>query len=63
MTRFIFGISIGPSPTFFSMSPTQLPYTVYDAFTSKKFRGNPAAVLLLQPDHSLSDDQLQLIGR
>ncbi|KAJ7312675.1 Diaminopimelate epimerase-like protein [Mycena albidolilacea] len=45
------------------MSPTQLPYTVYDAFTSEKFRGNPAAVLLLQPDHTLSDDQLQLIGR
>ncbi|KAJ7854148.1 hypothetical protein B0H14DRAFT_3449751 [Mycena olivaceomarginata] len=35
------------------MSLTRLPYTVYNAFTSKKFRGNPAVVLLLQPDHSL----------
>ncbi|KAJ7491218.1 Diaminopimelate epimerase-like protein [Mycena latifolia] len=45
------------------MSLMQLPYTVYDAFTSKPFTGNPAAVIVLQPDHGLSDVQLQLIGR
>ncbi|KAJ7704409.1 hypothetical protein B0H17DRAFT_10301 [Mycena rosella] len=45
------------------MAPTQLPYTVYDAFTSKAFAGNPAAIIILQPDHGLSDAQLQLIGR
>ncbi|KAJ7470292.1 Diaminopimelate epimerase-like protein [Mycena latifolia] len=45
------------------MSSTQLPYTVYDAFTSKPFSGNPAAVIVLQPDHGLSDAQFQLIGR
>ncbi|KAJ7116078.1 hypothetical protein C8R44DRAFT_794083 [Mycena epipterygia] len=41
----------------------RLQYTVYDAFTSKPFGGNPAAVILLQADHGLSDAQLQLIGR
>ncbi|KAJ7130628.1 hypothetical protein C8R44DRAFT_775913 [Mycena epipterygia] len=41
----------------------RLQYTVYDAFTSKPFGGNPAAVILLQADHELSDAQLQLIGR
>ncbi|KAF8208216.1 hypothetical protein K438DRAFT_1917335 [Mycena galopus ATCC 62051] len=45
------------------MAPTQLAYTVFDAFTATRFRGNPAAVILLQPDHGLSDALLQLIGR
>jgi hypothetical protein len=45
------------------MSPTQLAYTVFDAFTATRFHGNPASVILLQPDHGLSDELLQLIGR
>ncbi|KAJ7756927.1 Diaminopimelate epimerase-like protein [Mycena metata] len=45
------------------MPPTQLAYNVFDAFTAKRFRGNPAAVIVLQPDHGLSDEILQLIGR
>jgi PhzF family phenazine biosynthesis protein len=27
--------------------PTSIKYTIYDSFTSKRFRGNPAAVVLL----------------
>jgi predicted PhzF superfamily epimerase YddE/YHI9 len=45
------------------MAPTQLAYNVVDAFTKSRFSGNPAAVILLQPDHGLSDALLQLIGR
>ncbi|KAK7042450.1 Diaminopimelate epimerase-like protein [Favolaschia claudopus] len=45
------------------MSPTQLVYNVFDAFTKSKFGGNPASVIVLQPDHGLSDELLQLIGR
>ncbi|KAJ7151445.1 Diaminopimelate epimerase-like protein [Mycena crocata] len=45
------------------MAPTQLAYTVYDAFTARRFGGNPASVIVLQPDHGLSDDLMQLIGR
>ncbi|KAJ7028712.1 Diaminopimelate epimerase-like protein [Mycena alexandri] len=45
------------------MSPTQLVYNVFDAFTAKRFRGNPAAVMVLEPDHGLSDEVLQFIGR
>ncbi|KAF7343422.1 Diaminopimelate epimerase-like protein [Mycena venus] len=45
------------------MPLTQLNYTVFDAFTASRFRGNPAAVIVLQPDHGLSDALLQLIGR
>jgi predicted PhzF superfamily epimerase YddE/YHI9 len=45
------------------MPPTQLAYTVFDAFTATRFHGNPASVILLQPDHGLSDELLQLIGR
>ncbi|KAJ6613589.1 hypothetical protein B0H10DRAFT_2222101 [Mycena sp. CBHHK59/15] len=45
------------------MALTQLTYSVYDAFTAKRFGGNPAAVVLLPSDHGLSDDLLQLIGR
>ncbi|KAJ7764526.1 Diaminopimelate epimerase-like protein [Mycena maculata] len=45
------------------MSPTQLAYTVYDAFTARWFGGNPAAVIILKPDHGLDDAVLQLIGR
>ncbi|KAJ7164904.1 Diaminopimelate epimerase-like protein [Mycena filopes] len=45
------------------MSPTQLAYNVFDAFTAKRFGGNPAAVIVLKPDHGLSDTLLQLIGR
>ncbi|KAJ7672592.1 Diaminopimelate epimerase-like protein [Mycena polygramma] len=45
------------------MPPTQLAYNVLDAFTNKRFSGNPAAVIVLQPDHGLSDTLLQDIGR
>ncbi|KAF7366701.1 Diaminopimelate epimerase-like protein [Mycena sanguinolenta] len=45
------------------MTPTKLAYNVFDAFTATRFRGNPAAVILLQPDHGLSDTLMQLIGR
>ncbi|KAJ7253053.1 hypothetical protein B0H12DRAFT_602368 [Mycena haematopus] len=45
------------------MTSTKLAYNVFDAFTATRFRGNPAAVILLQPDHGLSDALLQLIGR
>ncbi|KAF7343420.1 Diaminopimelate epimerase-like protein [Mycena venus] len=45
------------------MAPSQLAYNVFDAFTASRFRGNPAAVILLQPDHGLSDALLQFIGR
>ncbi|KAJ7056992.1 Diaminopimelate epimerase-like protein [Mycena amicta] len=45
------------------MSPTQLAYSVYDAFTSRRFGGNPASVIVLERDHGLSDETLQLIGR
>ncbi|KAJ6449710.1 Diaminopimelate epimerase-like protein [Mycena vitilis] len=45
------------------MAPTQLAYNVLDAFTNKRFAGNPAAVIVLQPDHGLSDALLQDIGR
>ncbi|KAJ7628641.1 Diaminopimelate epimerase-like protein [Roridomyces roridus] len=42
---------------------TQLKYSVIDAFTSKPFGGNPAAVIVLEQDHGLDDETLQLIGR
>ncbi|KAF7323934.1 Diaminopimelate epimerase-like protein [Mycena kentingensis (nom. inval.)] len=41
----------------------KLTYTVYDAFTSRPFGGNPAAIIVLERDHGLSDETLQLIGR
>ncbi|KZV90145.1 Diaminopimelate epimerase-like protein [Exidia glandulosa HHB12029] len=45
------------------MSTTlQIPYTIVDAFTSKAFTGNPAAVVQLG-DTVLSDATLQLIAR
>nr|GAT52967.1 predicted protein [Mycena chlorophos] len=42
---------------------TTLAYTVYDAFTARRFGGNPASVIVLDRDHGLSDETLQLIGR
>ncbi|KAF7292973.1 Diaminopimelate epimerase-like protein [Mycena indigotica] len=45
------------------MSPTHLSYAIYDAFTSRRFGGNPASIVVLERDHGLTDDTLQLIGR
>lgn len=39
----------------------QLPYTIVDAFTTDVFRGNPAAVLVLERE--LPDATMQLIAR
>ncbi|KAJ7288529.1 Diaminopimelate epimerase-like protein [Mycena rebaudengoi] len=44
------------------MAPNQLAYSTYDAFTSQRFTGNPAAVIVLEPDHGLPDLLLQKIG-
>ena len=40
-----------------------LSLVVVDAFTSEPFRGNPAAVALLEPDVELSDLRMQEIAR
>jgi predicted PhzF superfamily epimerase YddE/YHI9 len=43
----------------------QLTYAVVDAFTSKPFGGNPAAVIVLSDakEHQFDDKTLQLIAR
>ncbi|TDL18666.1 Diaminopimelate epimerase-like protein [Rickenella mellea] len=45
------------------MAPNKLSYTVVDAFTGRVFGGNPASVIVLEKDHKLSEETLQLIGR
>jgi predicted PhzF superfamily epimerase YddE/YHI9 len=42
-------------------TPSTLTYTVFDSFTSKRFRGNPAAVILI--DKPLLDHQYIEIAR
>lgn len=44
------------------MSQTQLPIEVIDAFTSQPYRGNPAAVCILDPSWTISDAQMQSIA-
>jgi len=37
-------------------------YTIVDAFTSIPFQGNPAAVIILSPDHAYPDSLLQKVA-
>lgn len=43
--------------------PINLNYTIVDAFTSDIFRGNPAAVIVLDEQADIDDSMLQLIAR
>ncbi|TDL21706.1 Diaminopimelate epimerase-like protein [Rickenella mellea] len=45
------------------MPPSTLPYTVVDAFTKRIFGGGPASVIVLDNDHGITDETLQLIAR
>ncbi|TPX65312.1 hypothetical protein SpCBS45565_g05291 [Spizellomyces sp. 'palustris'] len=45
------------------MVASTLDYTVIDAFTPERFRGNPAAVILLEEETYPDDSFLQKIGR
>jgi len=40
----------------------QLEYKIIDAFTTRPFGGNPAAVIVLSPDHQFADKTLQAIA-
>ena len=45
------------------MPSRKLQYAIVDAFTKNVFGGNPAAVVILEHDHDLTSETMQLIGR
>lgn len=64
--RCIIRISSASTPTrtsgYANMASKAYTFAGIDAFTSVPFSGNPAAVLILQPGHGLSDERFQLIA-
>ena len=45
-----------------SVEMPEIPFYIVDAFASKAFEGNPAAVCILPPDHSKSDEWMQNVA-